>query len=233
MKLLMIDTSARAAKLAIAEPGHLIAEVFADSAFKHGVNLMPLTHHLLSDSSMTIADMDAFGVVNGPGSFTGLRIGMATAKGFARAADKPMVTVSSLKALALSLPRSEDILCPVIDARRGQVFGAAYQHRGDDLQCLLEEKIYDYRSFYDHINSIDGARVVLGDATPLLKEQFEETENLHYTEPAFQMGNLAGAAVYAAGQAEAGNTTDCYSATINYIRRASAEENYERAHSKG
>ena len=60
MKLLMIDTSARAAKLAIAEPGHLIAEVFADSAFKHGVNLMPLTHHLLSDSGMTIADMDAF-----------------------------------------------------------------------------------------------------------------------------------------------------------------------------
>ena len=230
-RILYIETSSSLCSAALSEDGRIISEKESAEPRAHAAMTAPFVKEVLG--GLPVGACDAVCVSKGPGSFTGLRIGMATAKGFARAADKPMVTVSSLKALALSLPRSEDILCPVIDARRGQVFGAAYQHRGDDFQCLLEEKIYDYRSFYDHINSIDGARVVLGDATPLLKEQFEETENLHYTEPAFQMGNLAGAAVYAAGQAEAGNTTDCYSATINYIRRASAEENYERAHSKG
>ena len=232
MKVLMIDTSAQAAKIAIAEPHRLVAQVFSDSSFKHGVNLMPLIDHLLADSGISIGDIDAYGIVNGPGSFTGLRIGMATAKGLAQAADKPMITLSSLKALALSLPQSENIICPVIDARRGQVFGAAYQYRGDELICVLEENIYDIKSFYEHIKTFDGVKMVLGDAATLLKEQLGDIDCLRYVDPAFQMGDLAGAAVYAAKQSEIGKTVDCYSAKINYIRRASAEENYERTHSK-
>lgn len=233
MKVLMIDTSTRAAKIAIAEPHRVIAQVYADSSFKHGVNLMPLIDHLLTDSGMKITNIDAFGVVNGPGSFTGLRIGMATAKGLAQAGDKPMVTLSSLKALALSLPRSENIICPVIDAKREQIFGSAFQYRGDDLLCLLKEDIYDIQPFYEHLKRFDVTKEVLGDGIPVLKDKLETTEQLNYVDTAFQMGDLAGAAVYAAKQVEIGNTVNYYSSKINYIRRASAEENYERAHSKG
>ena len=88
---------------------------------------MPAIDHMLCDAGLSIRDIDAFGIVAGPGSFTGLRIGMATVKGFAQAMNKPVVPISTLEALAYNLPYASGVVCPILDAQRSQVYTGIFR----------------------------------------------------------------------------------------------------------
>ena len=130
MILLSIDTSGPACSAALLADDRLLGEIVINSALTHSETIMPAVDELLSRENLTCADVDLFAVAAGPGSFTGVRIGVCAAKGMAHAAGKPCARVNSLAALAAGLPFVPGVVCPILDARREQVYCAAYRWTG-------------------------------------------------------------------------------------------------------
>lgn len=126
MKALAVDTSANVATAAVMEEGVLLGEYILNHKKTHSQKIMVMIEELLSDLELTIQDIDLFAVANGPGSFTGLRIGVATMKALAHAMNKPIVGVSPLAGMAYNLPYAEHIIVPVMDARANRVYTASY-----------------------------------------------------------------------------------------------------------
>ena len=141
MRILAIESSARAASVALLEDGKLIAQNMQHAGLTHSKTLLPMLHSLLDGLGFTLADVDKIAVAHGPGSFTGLRIGVATAKGLAQGADKPLVGVSTLAAIAHQAKHmSEGTIAAVMDARRSQVYNALFQSDGETLTRLTEDR---------------------------------------------------------------------------------------------
>ena len=139
MKILSVDSSATVASVALSESGRLLAEYTLNNKNTHSETLLPMIESLLSFFSMEIGDVDLFAVSTGPGSFTGVRIGTATVKGLAFASDKPCVGVSTLEAIAYNLRFHKGIVCPVMNARRSQVYTAIFRSDGEKLERLTED----------------------------------------------------------------------------------------------
>lgn len=137
MRILAIESSAKAASAAVCDEGKLISQYWQNSGLTHSRTLLKMTEDMLSGLDMTIRDMDLIAAARGPGSFTGIRIGIAAAKGLAWGADKPVCGVSTLEAMAYHLRDREGIICPVMDARRGQVYNALFS--GGDIPVRLSE----------------------------------------------------------------------------------------------
>ena len=132
MNILMIDTSGPACGVAIMADGRLVYEAELTHRQTHSQRVMPMVDTALQMSDMTAADMDVFGAVVGPGSFTGVRIGVSTVKALAHAANKPCVAVDALEALAANVTAFDGVVCPILDARAQQVYGAIFK-RGERL----------------------------------------------------------------------------------------------------
>ncbi|NVL91033.1 MAG: tRNA (adenosine(37)-N6)-threonylcarbamoyltransferase complex dimerization subunit type 1 TsaB [Desulfobacterales bacterium] len=127
MKILGVDTSSRTGSVAVCENDTVLAEVAVTGAHTHAKRLMPAVDATLEMAGLSIADCDGFAVTTGPGSFTGLRIGISTVKGFGVATKKPVAGVSTLEALAYQFPLFPHLICPVLDARKGQIYTALYE----------------------------------------------------------------------------------------------------------
>lgn len=127
MNLLAIDTSGPVAGVAVLRDGAVVYEGAAVNRLTHSVNLMPMVEEALNRSATDIAQVDAFAVVVGPGSFTGVRIGVSAVKGMAHGAGKPCIPIDALEALAAGVCLTDALICPIQDARAGQVYGAAFQ----------------------------------------------------------------------------------------------------------
>ena len=123
MRILAFESSAKAASVALMQDGVLLAESFQNNGKTHSATLMPMAQQVLMDCSLTAAELDAVAVAKGPGSFTGVRIGVAAAKGLAWGAEKPVCGVSTLEAMATQLSMQAGIICPVMDARKNDFFG--------------------------------------------------------------------------------------------------------------
>lgn len=126
MKILALETSAKAVSAAVTENGKVLCSGYQDTGLTHSRTLMPIVEHILKNTGLTVADMDAIAVAAGPGSFTGIRIGVAAAKGLAFAADKPAVGVSTLAAMARNVAFADGLIVCAMDARRQQVYNANF-----------------------------------------------------------------------------------------------------------
>ena len=140
MKILALESSAVAASVALCEDEELIAQSFQRSGLTHSRTLLPMARDLLSNCGVSLHDVDLIAVAAGPGSFTGLRIGVATAKGLAWAEDKPCCGVSTLEAMAWNVAQVDGILCCAMDARRKQVYNALFEAREGQLFRLTEDR---------------------------------------------------------------------------------------------
>ena len=150
MNILAIESSGLVASAAVAEDGLLKTEFTINNRLTHSETLLPMIRSMFDISGLDMHKTDAIAVSAGPGSFTGLRIGAATAKGLALALNIPVISVSSLKAMAYGLSElSESVICPIMDARREQVYSAAYRH-GEEL--LTEEA----RDIHEFLAELDG-----------------------------------------------------------------------------
>jgi tRNA threonylcarbamoyladenosine biosynthesis protein TsaB len=136
MRLLAVETSTRTGALALVDGGRVCAESRLDVAATHGERLLPAIDALLGAAGASLAGVDGFAVALGPGSFTGLRIGVATVKGLAFATGRPVVGIPTLDALAWSLPFAANPVCPVLDARKGEVYTALYRTAEGRLEVL-------------------------------------------------------------------------------------------------
>lgn len=139
MKILALESAALTASAAVCEDGRLLGEVLLNNGHTHSETLLPMAVSLLGTLGLSADDIDLFAVSAGPGSFTGVRIGVATVKGLAFGRDKPCVGVSTLEALACNLPVPGGLICPVMNARRGQVYTALF--RGGEDGGLPPERL--------------------------------------------------------------------------------------------
>ena len=171
MKILSVDTSANVATVAICEDDRLICEQMTNTKKTHSQTLMPMIDNVLAQAEMEISDVDLIAVANGPGSFTGLRIGVSTVKGIAEALNIPVVGVSTLEGMAYNLAYSSHLICPIMDARREQVYNAVYEWENEELRELKEPRALGLSELLDELLHCDKKAVFLGDGVPVHKEK--------------------------------------------------------------
>lgn len=167
MKILALESSAKAASCAVLEDGALLASAWQATGLTHSRTLLPMVEDMLQNSELTVQDMDAVAVAAGPGSFTGLRIGVAAVKGLAWAAEKPCIPVSTLEAMAWPLAHLEgDIVC-AMDARRQQIYNAVFLAEGGELTRLREDRALSLEEAAADLAGLDGPMTVVGDGAGL------------------------------------------------------------------
>lgn len=197
MKIFACDSTAKTASVALCEDNILLAEFTQNGGNTHSETLLPMTEVLLNSMKTDIDEIDVFAVSEGPGSFTGVRIGAATVKGFAHRKDKPCIGVSTLEALARNLAFGEDkIIIPVMDARRGQFYTAKFAFKDGKLDRIGEDTPMSFEDFLEDVKAL-GERVYLcGDgyapARKLLGDEFsyETPEKLRY-QSAYSVAQIA------------------------------------------
>ena len=140
MKILALESSAVSASVALTEDEKLVAQSFQNCGLTHSRTLLPMVENLLANCGVSLADVDAIAVAHGPGSFTGVRIGVATVKGLALGADKPCLGVSTLEAMAWGARALGGDLCCVMDARAGQVYNALFTVEDGSVRRLCDDR---------------------------------------------------------------------------------------------
>ncbi|MFZ3130668.1 MAG: tRNA (adenosine(37)-N6)-threonylcarbamoyltransferase complex dimerization subunit type 1 TsaB [Desulfosporosinus sp.] len=176
MKYLTIDTTTKVTAVSLTEDGRLIAEGFLHTAKTHSERLIPMLDQLLKAASWTLQELEMIGVVRGPGSFTGIRIGIATAQGLAQVLKLPLLAVSSLDALAWAgLGRTEDIV-PILDARKNEWYTARYRWaKGQEkAECLTLPQAIPTDLWLEHLKGLDRPICFVGDAPEKYKVRIEE-----------------------------------------------------------
>ena len=197
MKIFACDSTAKTASVALCEDKILLAEFTQNGGNTHSETLLPMTEVLLNSMKTDIDEIDIFAVSEGPGSFTGVRIGAATVKGFAHRKNKPCIGISTLEALATNLAFGEDkIIVPVMDARRGQFYTAKFEFKNGALERMEDDSAKAFEELRAEIEAL-GRRVYLcGDgyapARKLLGDElsFETPEKLRY-QSAYSVAQIA------------------------------------------
>lgn len=181
MNILMIDTSGPACGVAIMADGRLVYEAELTHKQTHSQRVMPMVDAALQMSDMTLEDMDVLGAVVGPGSFTGVRIGVSTVKALAHAAGKPCVAVDALEALAANVTAFDGVVCPILDARAQQVYGAMFK----DGKRVLEDVVEKLALFLDRVEATGEAALFLGDGAPGFEAAIRERlgDKAHFVKP--------------------------------------------------
>ena len=169
MKILALETATLAGSVALVDDAlGLVGEVRINVAVAHAERLMPSITWLLDSSTTAVNDIDAIAVSIGPGSFTGLRIGLSTAKGFAFSLNRPIVPVPTLEAFARTIPFSRHPLCPMLDARKGEVYAGLYQWEGDRCAVVMPERAV---SPADLLKGITETVVFMGEGAVIYRDE--------------------------------------------------------------
>lgn len=224
MKLLVMDTSGPVCGVAVMDGEKVLSEYTAQNRHTHSANLMPMIEEAFRSAGQELAEMDAIAVVTGPGSFTGVRIGVATAKGLAHGSGKPCIEVDALEALCRSAGAFEGVICPIQDARAGQVYGAAFDH----TRRLLPDAPMRLEDFLDAVRnaapSEDARFLFVGDGAAVHREKIGWVLG---EQAIFAPGYLSYLRPSAAGflALESGRETDYLSLKETYLRPPNAEKN--------
>ena len=222
MKQLALDSSALTATVALAEDGVLRCEITLNTALTHSQTLMPMVDEALSHVGWSIGEIDQFVCAKGPGSFTGLRIGIGTVKGLAMGVGKPCVGVSTLKALAYNLWGTDKTIVPIMDARRGEVYAGVYRQEGDVLIEVFPDRALPLT---DLCADLEGDCIFLGDGVPVHQETIRELMGERA-----QFAPLSHDLPRAAALLKAAEGAECVSyhqLTPTYLRKSQAEREYE------
>ena len=174
MKILAVDTSSNVASAAIVDGEKLVCESILNNKLTHSQTLMPMIDEVFKKSELHPDDIDLFAVSNGPGSFTGLRIGVTTIKGLAHACKKPVCGVNTLEALAYNLPFCPHIIAPIMDARREQVYNAFYKWENGVLKEVESPRAISLEECLEELLKIGEKVVFLGDGVPVFREKITD-----------------------------------------------------------
>lgn len=172
MKILALESSAKAASCAVLADGELLASAWQAAGLTHSRTLLPMVEGMLKNSELTMEAMDAVAVAAGPGSFTGLRIGIAAVKGLAWAAEKPCIPVSTLEAMAWPLAHLEGSIVCAMDARRQQIYNAVFLADGGALERLREDRALSLEEAAAGLAGLDGPMTIVGDGAQMCFEFF-------------------------------------------------------------
>ena len=181
MRILALDSSGLVASVAIMEEEQTIAEYTVNYKKTHSQTLLPMLDEIVKMTEMDLNTIDAIAIAGGPGSFTGLRIGSATAKGLGLALGKPLIHVPTLEGLACNLYGYSYLICPIMDARRNQVYTGVYRLSEGEFQVVKEQTAIDVAVLAEQLNALGEAVTFLGDGVPVYREQLEEKLTVPFT----------------------------------------------------
>lgn len=220
MKILALETSAKAVSAAVTEDGKVLCSGYQDTGLTHSRTLMPIVEGILKNTGLTVQDCDAIAVAVGPGSFTGIRIGVAAAKGLAFAAEKPTVAVSTLEAMARNVAHMEGLIICAMDARRNQVYNALFRSDGTGApHRLTEDRAISLPDLSEEVAAMEGPRIVLGDGASLCLKALEEQEiPCRLAPPQLVMQNAVSVALCAGEAALRGGLIDPQALAPVYLR---------------
>lgn len=170
MKILAVDTSATAASVAVAEENKLIGEFSINTALTHSQTLMPMVDELLKNTGLSVNDIYAVAVNAGPGSFTGVRIGVAAVKGIAFPKNLPCISVSTLESMAYNMLGNDCIVCSVMDARCSQVYNALFRVNGCSVTRMTDDRALSLTDLKNELQNINEKVVLVGDGAVLCSE---------------------------------------------------------------
>ena len=226
MKILGIESSGMVASVAVSEQNILVGEYSVNFKKTHSQTLLPMIDTLASMIELDLHTIDAIAISKGPGSFTGLRIGSATAKGLGLALNKPIVPVPTIDALAYNLYAVHTDICPIVDARRGQVYTGIYGFCEDGSFVIKKEQMaVSLRDLLDELNQTQKKVIFVGDATLTLKDTIEEYCKVPYSFAPLHLNQQRAAAVCALGVKyfEEGRIETAEEHRPDYLRLSQAE----------
>lgn len=184
MRILAIDSSGLVATVAVVEEENEISKTIAEYTINykktHSQTLLPMLDEIVKMTDMDLDTIDAIAVAGGPGSFTGLRIGSATAKGLGLALKKPLIHIPTVDGLAYNLCYTDRIICPIMDARRNQVYTGIYQMDGDKLQVLEAQMAVEIDELAKKLCTYGKPVIFLGDGVPVHKDRLEKELMTNY-----------------------------------------------------
>ena len=199
MRILALDSSGLVASVAIASEEALLAEYTINYKRTHSQTLLPMLDEIIRMADLDLSDIDAIAVSAGPGSFTGLRIGSATAKGLGLALDKPIIPIPTVDGLAYNLYGTDKMVCPIMDARRDQVYTGLYEFIDDRLNVISPQKALSIDELVEEINQIGRETIFLGDGVPIHRERIENKMKNDYEFAPIHMNRQRAGAIAALG----------------------------------
>ena len=221
MLILAFETSAKAGSVALLQDGKLLAESYQNTGLTHSQTLMTMAQDLLKNCGLTPSDVEAVAVAAGPGSFTGVRIGVAAAKGFAWGGQLPCHGVSTLEAMALQLGAYNGYVLPVMDARRAQVYNAIFRAIDGKLERICEDRAIGLAELAEELKNLEGPIFLVGDGSNVCYNSLREEIASMVLPPEHRMHQRAAGVALAALQ----NPGDGDGAALapNYLRLSQAE----------
>ena len=174
MRILAVDSSAKACSAAIVDDEKVIGSFFINTALTHSQTLVPMIDAVLKSTNTDINTIDAFAVSAGPGSFTGVRIGVAAVKGMAMPLGKPCISCSTLESMAYNLTGSNCVVCAVMDARCQQVYNALFRINGGKVSRLCDDRALSIDDLFEELKSYNKKIVLVGDGAQLCYNSYKE-----------------------------------------------------------
>lgn len=229
MKILALDSSGLVASVAIAEDDNLLAEYTVNYKKTHSQTLLPMLDEISTMIELDLDTIDAVAVAAGPGSFTGLRIGSATAKGLGLALNKPLIGIPTVEGLAYNLYDVPGIICPIMDARRKQVYTGIYKFENHEMLTVEDQMAIGVEELIEKLNAQKCQVIFLGDGVSVYKEIIEEKLEVPYTFAPLHMSKQRAGAIAALGMKyyKSGKIQNATEHQPDYLRVSQAER--ERA----
>ena len=229
MKILALDSSGIVASVAVVEDDTLLAEYTVNYKKTHSQTLLPMLDEVVKMTELELDTIDAIAVAAGPGSFTGLRIGSATAKGLGLALKKPLIAVPTVEALAYNLYDVKGLVCPIMDARRSQVYTGIYRFEKHALTVVEDQMAVAVTELLERLNELGEPVTFLGDGVPVFRDVIARTLKIPYSFAPAHVNKQRAAVVASLGMVyyKAGRIESAEQHNPEYLRVSQAER--ERA----
>jgi tRNA threonylcarbamoyladenosine biosynthesis protein TsaB len=228
MRILSLDSATESATCAILDDSTVLSEITFNCKKQHAELLLPIIDELLKNTGMSISDIDGFVASKGPGSFTGLRIGLATIKGLCQGSNKPFVTVSTLDSLAYNLAYTDGIICPILDALRDNVYTALYTFDGNKLNRISDYINVSLDELITILKKKNCSVSFVGAGTLKFKERLiSQLTNVTFAPTHLNLAKASSLGELGLNLLLSGIEDDIYASVPIYLRKPQAEREYE------
>lgn len=230
MKVLAVDTSSIVASVALLDEDKLLGEYTINHKRTHSETILPMIKELLDSCEVSTKEVDVFAASIGPGSFTGLRIGVATIKALAHTVDKPVVGIKSIESMAYNLYGCNNLIVPMMDARRNRVYTGMYKWKDDKFEVIKDQDVIDVDELLEELHSKNESIMFSGDGCKVYKDKIiEKLGDKAILVPSYEnMAKASSIAQMALEKAKNNEVESYFDLVPDYLRKSQAEREYEK-----